>query len=172
MQLQDNDFSVICFRQGTVSGYSPRMRFDLIVNAMFKSAVSENIITVNNPSIWRPILAIQDAATAYVRAVQAEESISGVFNIASENCTVGEVADYVKDGINNYLKIDSQIDIKQIQDFRNYKVSTKKAENILSYKPQFTVNRIIKELVEHYDMINDFDNPNYYNIRTFKELQD
>ena len=35
MQMQDKDFSVIAFRQGTVSGYSPRMRLDLVVNTMF-----------------------------------------------------------------------------------------------------------------------------------------
>ena len=29
LQLQDENFSVIALRQGTVSGYSPRMRFDL-----------------------------------------------------------------------------------------------------------------------------------------------
>ena len=48
-------------------------------------------ITVNNPSIWRPILSIEDAATAYVRAIEANQRISGIFNIASGNYTVGEV---------------------------------------------------------------------------------
>ena len=32
---------------------------------------------VNNPSIWRPILDIRDAVSAYLRAVQADGSISG-----------------------------------------------------------------------------------------------
>ena len=56
MQLVDDDFSVISLRKGTISGYSPRMRFDLIINTMFKSAMKNHVITVNNPSIWRPIL--------------------------------------------------------------------------------------------------------------------
>ena len=56
VQLADDDFSVIALRKGTVSGYSPRMRFDLIINTMFRNAVREHVITVNNPSIWRPIL--------------------------------------------------------------------------------------------------------------------
>jgi nucleoside-diphosphate-sugar epimerase len=50
MQLKDENFSVISFRQGTVSGYSPRMRLDLIVNTMFKCAVKDGEITVNNSS--------------------------------------------------------------------------------------------------------------------------
>jgi len=39
MQLADEKFSVIAFRQGTISGYSPRMRLDLVVNTMFKCAL-------------------------------------------------------------------------------------------------------------------------------------
>ena len=83
MQLCDIDFSVISLRKGTVSGYSPRMRLDLIVNTMFKSAMKDRVITVNNPSIWRPLLGIDDAATAYIRAIEANQKISGIFNIAS-----------------------------------------------------------------------------------------
>jgi nucleoside-diphosphate-sugar epimerase len=59
LQLQDDDFSVIALRKGTVSGFSPRMRLDLIVNTMFKFAISDKHITVNNPSIWRPVLDIE-----------------------------------------------------------------------------------------------------------------
>src|SRR3989344_4298451 len=39
--LADKNFSVICLRQGTVSGFSPRMRFDLIVNTMYMKAATE-----------------------------------------------------------------------------------------------------------------------------------
>ncbi len=93
MNLMDESFSVIALRKGTVSGYSPRMRLDLIVNTMFKNGVRNREITVNNPSIWRPILSIEDAANAYVRAIEASDRISGIFNVASGNYTVGEVAD-------------------------------------------------------------------------------
>src|SRR6201993_3427400 len=103
MQLCDKDFSVISLRKGTISGYSPRMRLDLIVNTMFKTAMKDRTITVNNPSIWRPILSIEDAATAYIRAVEANQSISGVFNLASGNYTVGEVGDLVKNAIEERL---------------------------------------------------------------------
>src|SRR5437879_3749624 len=51
MQLSDDNFSVISLRKGTISGYSPRMRLDLIVNTMFKSAIKDRTITIDNPSI-------------------------------------------------------------------------------------------------------------------------
>jgi nucleoside-diphosphate-sugar epimerase len=170
MQLHDEAFSVVCFRQGTVSGYSPRMRLDLIVNTMFRSAVADRTITVNNPGIWRPILAVQDAVSAYVRAVEAPPAISGVFNVASGNYTVGEVADYVKLGVREALGIDARIVMNNIQDFRNYKVSTEKARNTLSFKPRFDVDGIVKELAANLPAFQDFDSDNFYNIRVFKRL--
>ncbi len=171
MQLQDNNFSVIAFRQGTVSGYSPRMRLDLIVNTMFKFAIEKNEITVNNPSIWRPILSIQDAASAYIRAVEANYEISGVFNIASGNYTVGEVADLVKEAIESKKGVQINLDIKNIKDFRNYKVSYDKAMKVLSYKPAHNVEKIVNNLLDNFDKFSDFANPNFYNIEVFKNLK-
>jgi len=170
MQLQDDDYSVIGFRQGTVSGYSPRMRLDLIVNTMFKCAVQDKKITVNNPAIWRPILALQDAVSAYVRAVEAPQEISGIFNIASGNYTVGEVADFVHRGVTERMGLNVAIEIKHVVDFRNYKVSFEKAKNILSYKPRFNIDNIVDELVENLPAFKDFDDQQFYNIQTFKAL--
>jgi nucleoside-diphosphate-sugar epimerase len=170
LQMQDKEFSVIVLRKGTVCGYSPRMRFDLVVNTMFKTAVCDRVITVNNPAIWRPILAAQDAANGYVRAVECSESISGIFNIASGNYTLGEIADYVHEGIQDYLKIDVKLVIKHVHDLRNYKVSSEKAEKTLGFKPRFDVKGIVKELVENQSKFTDFQNPAYYNITTFKLL--
>lgn len=170
MQMQDENFSVIALRQGTVSGYSPRMRFDLVVNTMFKFAITDGQITVNNPAIWRPILAIKDAAKAYIRAIESHQDISGVFNVASGNYTVGEIGDLVKSGVKKYLDKDVKLNIKHIQDYRNYKVSIEKANKILSFHPKNDVETIIQDLVENLDKFGDFTNPNFYNIQVFKAL--
>jgi nucleoside-diphosphate-sugar epimerase len=171
MQMADDNFSVICFRQGTVSGYSPRMRLDLIVNTMFKTALEKKEIIINNPSIWRPILSIEDAASAYIRAIEASPKISGIFNVASGNYTVGEVADFVKLVVEQTYKTPIKLNIKNIQDFRNYKVSVERAINILSFKPKHDVESILNNLVANLEKFKDFENPNYYNIRVFKTIK-
>jgi len=171
LQLSDETFSAICFRQGTVSGYSPRMRFDLIVNTMFKTSIQNKEIIVNNPSIWRPILSIQDACDAYVRAVESSEDISGIFNIASGNYTVGETADIVKSILESTLGLKIKMLIHHNHDLRNYKVSIEKAMNVLSFKPNHDVASIVKELSKHKDHFGDFSNPMYYNIKVFQELK-
>ncbi|HTZ81771.1 MAG TPA: SDR family oxidoreductase [Candidatus Acidoferrales bacterium] len=172
LQLQNAEFSVISLRKGTISGYSPRMRLDLIVNTMFKTAMRDGAITVNNPSIWRPILSIEDAAIAYIRAIEANYSLSGVFNIASGNYTVGEVGDLVKSAIEERLKKRINLQIKHIEDFRNYKVDTQKAANILSFHPAGNVKSIVNNLVDHMSEFSDWDNPAYSNIQTFKKLEE
>ena len=171
MQLADENFSVIALRKGTISGYSPRMRFDLIINTMFRNAVREHIITVNNPSIWRPILSIEDAATAYIRAVEANEKLSGIFNVASGNYTVGEVADMVRSEVESRLGTPVNLNIKHIQDFRNYKVSTERASNVLSFHPVGSVKSIVSSLIDNMDKFKDWDNPLYSNIASFKHLE-
>ena len=171
MYLADENFSVIALRKGTASGYSPRMRFDLIVNTMFKTAVRDHVITVNNPSIWRPIVSTADAANAYIRAIEASKRTSGIFNIASGNYTVGETADLVRAAVEEMLGIQVALEIKHIHDLRNYKVSIEKAENVLSFHPNHNVKSIVANLVENLEKFQDWDNPIYYNILTLKVLE-
>jgi len=171
LQLADENFSVISLRKGTISGYSPRMRFDLIINTMFKSAMKNHTIILDNPSIWRPILSIQDATTAYIRAIEANHKISGIFNVASGNYTVGEVGDLVKSTIEERLGLRINLCIKHIQDFRNYKVSIEKAKNVLSFHPADEVKSIVANLIDNMDKSRDWDNPLYSNIDTFKAIE-
>lgn len=171
MQLMSDEFSVISLRKGTISGYSPRMRLDLIINTMFKNAMREHTITVNNPAIWRPILSIEDAATGYIRAIEANERISGIFNLASGNYTVGEVADLVKAAMEERLNIRVKLNIKHIDDFRNYKVSTDKAANVLSFHPVGNIKSIVDNLIGNVDKFSDWDNPAYFNIQGFRAIE-
>ncbi len=171
MQMATPEFSVIALRKGTVSGDSPRMRFDLLVNTMFKCAMLEGVIHVTDPAIWRPFLAIEDATMAYTRAIEANESLSGIFNIASGNHTVGEVADLVKLTIEEELGKKIGLDIKHIKDLRNYKVSIERANTILSFHPHQSVKSIVRSLIANMDKYGNLDNPQYYNIRVFKDLE-
>jgi nucleoside-diphosphate-sugar epimerase len=171
MNLVDDKFSVISLRKGTASGYSPRMRLDLIINTMFRCAMCDGEITVHDPSIWRPIISIQDACSAYIRAIEANERLSGIFNVASGNYTVGEAADQVKTEIEEQLGTRIKLNIKHIRDMRNYKVSFEKARNVLSFHPHHDIRSIVHNLIEQQDKFSDWNNPLYYNILTFQALE-
>lgn len=168
IQLKSEKFSTIALRQGTVCGYSPRMRFDLIINTMYKAAMSEGQITINNPSIWRPLLDVRDTSMAFLRAVQADPSISGVFNVAAGNFTVGQIGDIVKDEVETLTGRRVKIAIKNLQDFRNYKVSCERARMVLGFLPKYSIEDIIVQLHRHRDEYADFSREEYYNIATFR----
>jgi nucleoside-diphosphate-sugar epimerase len=170
LQMGTEGFSVIALRKGTICGYSPRMRFDLVVNTMYKSCLRDNRIVVNNASLWRPILDMRDAVSAYLRAIQADYSISGVFNVASDNYTVGQMGDMVKDQVERLLDRRIDIEIKHIEDLRNYKVDIHRARTVLGFEPSRDIRDIIADLHEHHDEYGDLEDDRYYNIRVFRKM--
>ncbi len=170
LQMVAPGFSAIALRKGTVSGYSPRMRLDLIVNTMFRTAACDGVINVSNPAIWRPVLSLRDAVDAYTRAVEASDTVSGVFNVSSGNYTVGEVADIVREEAEKLLERPIKLSIRHDPDFRNYKVDTEKARNVLSFKPRDDISDIVGTLHTNLERFSDFDRPAFYNIRAFREM--
>lgn len=168
--LATPDFSLITLRKGTVSGWSPRMRFDLLVNAMYKSAATERVIHVHNPAIVRPLLSLDDAVSAYIKALEAPAHISGTFNIASGNVTVGEVARTVQHHFEERHRMSIDLDIRHVPDVRNYGARTTRARTKLGFSGRGSVASILKELDEHYGPSFNFTPDGFYNIRVFKKI--
>jgi len=171
MQLQGDGFSTIALRQGTVCGYSPRMRFDLIINTMFRCGLINGKITINNPSIWRPLLDVRDTCAAFLRAIQADPSINGPFNVAYDNFTVGQVGDIVREELMELTGKHIAIEVANQQDFRNYKVTCEKARTCLGFNPKYSVADTVRNLYQHLSEFGDFSDKRFYNIQVFKELE-
>ena len=90
---------------------------------------------------------------AYLRAIQADYSISALFRIASDNYRVGQVGDMVKDKTNNLLHRRIQIQIKDIKDFWVYKVDYRASAHEVGFEPRRDVTGIIGDLHEHREAI-------------------
>ena len=80
------------------------------------------------------------------------------------------MADVVRSRIEDRLDVRINLNIKHVQDFRNYKVSVDKAANVLSFHPTGSVQSIVDNLIENISKFQDWDNPLYSNILTFKGL--
>jgi nucleoside-diphosphate-sugar epimerase len=70
-------------RFGTVNGYSPHTREDIMLNAMTKSAWEKKEVNVFNPSTKRPILAVGDLSRALDAIIQSGNHAPGIYNLAS-----------------------------------------------------------------------------------------
>ena len=63
LAMRDECFTPIILRKGSVYGYSPRMRFDLVVNAFVLNALQTGCLVLHNGGeMWRPLVSVQDAA--------------------------------------------------------------------------------------------------------------
>ena len=94
LNKSNNSPSFYSLRQGTVCGFGPRMRFDLVVNKMIKDAILYKKIHTIDKNIWRPILDISDACTVYDKIINNKVP-KGIYNVYSYNITNNEFYLYI-----------------------------------------------------------------------------
>lgn len=142
--LAQSDVDVLILRLATVCGVSPRMRFDLMVNTMTACATAQGAIRVSGAKQWRPHLHVQDAAGAFLAAVEAGRTREKTFNVGSDdqNYTVGEVAE----------RVAQQYPGTQIEyapnghDLRSYRVAFDRIRESLPFRAARTVDDAIAEV--------------------------
>jgi nucleoside-diphosphate-sugar epimerase len=172
MTLADSNFRPISLRQGTVGGWSPRMRFDLVVNTMTKCALNDKKISVHNPNLWRPLIDIRDLIQAYVKSIEADLEISGIYNISGGNYTIGDLGQkihsyFISEGY------DVELEIGDKKDVRNYKVNIDAAIKDLNFTPQYNPVDSVKDIFYNMDLKQcNLKDPKYYNIEVFKTLHE
>jgi nucleoside-diphosphate-sugar epimerase len=82
-------------RLGTVCGHSPNDRPELIFNAMNAAAVQNGKVQVSNPTAGRSLLFLSDLYAGVRRCIDMSTCPSGLFNMASLNSTIGEIANSI-----------------------------------------------------------------------------
>jgi len=143
----DENFKPIIFRQATVYGWAPRMRFDLVVNTMTKYGVCNGKITVHNPNLWRPLIHVRDLANAYLSALNAPEEVTGTFNIASRNYTILEIGQEVQGALERN-SIHCELEILNQEDPRSYRVNSDLAGSVLGCNPEIEIAEGVEEILQ------------------------
>lgn len=88
LKMAGPKFHPTALRFATVFGLSPRMRFDLAVNAMaLNMSGGGKLQIMRDGKQWRPFVHVLDAASAYVWALSVPASEIGgqIFNAGSDN---------------------------------------------------------------------------------------
>jgi nucleoside-diphosphate-sugar epimerase len=177
LKLADKDFEPVIMRQGTVYGFSPRMRYDLVVNTMLKSALLYNkLIVFCGGEQWRPLIDVSDVATAHIAAIEADsKDVSGqIFNLVYKNYRVLELAHWIKKALfeTKGLRPEIEVDYSPRKD-RSYRVSGDKIKKMIGWEPKVSVEESIKNMISKIDEwgYTDFMHPKYYNIEWMKLLE-
>jgi nucleoside-diphosphate-sugar epimerase len=64
--IDDPNFTTVAVRNSTVSGFSPRMRLDLIISIFVRAALRKKLITIEGGNQLRPLIHMQDLVDFYV----------------------------------------------------------------------------------------------------------
>ena len=86
----DNGLDVVGLRFGTVNGWAPHIRTDVMINAMYSNAEAYQEIIVTNKHINRALLGIDDLCRAVDTIIRTPKP--GIYNLASFNTTVADIA--------------------------------------------------------------------------------
>ena len=106
---EEYDFDATALRMSTNYGYSPGVRFNLVVNHFVFRALTNRPLTVyGDGNNWRPFIHVEDAARAYKHAaLDAASWPQEVYNVGAtdQNYRVKEIAEVVQDELNHDLEI-------------------------------------------------------------------
>jgi nucleoside-diphosphate-sugar epimerase len=176
MALASESFWPTAIRKGTVYGFSPRMRYDLVVNTFVRDALSKGVITIHAGGLmWRPLVDVRDAAMAYAACLEAPaDRIRGeIFNLAFDNYQIADLALRVRQALG---EAEVSCDIRADHTprlIRSYRVESKKIEEVLGVQPSVSVEESVRDMVRRIraGAASDFDNPRYYNIAWLKQIE-
>lgn len=151
----------ISLRLATVFGMSPRMRMDLLVNDFTYRAVKDRFVVVFEGHFKRNYIHIRDVARAFIHAINNFDRMKNEpYNVGLSDANLSklELCAEIKKQAPDFIYLEAQIG--EDPDKRDYIVSNEKIEKT-GYKPAFSLETGIKELIKGYRIIS---NSKYSNV--------
>ncbi len=140
--------NVISFRFATVFGFSPKMRFDLLVNDFTQKAYSDKYIILFEENFKRNYLHVKDAANVFMHTLNNLSSFNHkIYNVGLSNANISkrELCDKIKEQLPNFVYNTSPFSWDP--DKRNYIVDNTRIENT-GFKCLYNLDDGIKELIK------------------------
>jgi len=160
LSYQD-DMAVQIIRPATVCGLSPRMRLDVAVNMLTMQSLSKGKITVFGGKQARPNIHMQDITNVYIHFLKNPQ-FTGIYNAGFENITILDIANLVT----KYIPV--EVVVTESNDPRSYRVNSDKLL-ATGFKPQYTVDDAVREIIEAYQAGRLKDEDKFYNLRWMEQ---
>ncbi len=175
--MASEKFSPTCLRNATAFGYSPRIRFDLVLNNLVAWAFTTGkVFLKSDGSAWRPIVHVQDISRAFVAALERLRDIvhNHAFNVArnDQNYRIRQIAEIVAQTVPS-CRVEFAHGASA--DARCYRVDSSKILRTLgTFKPTWTAAMGAAELLEAYTRfgltLQEFEGPKYQRLAHIKLL--
>jgi len=136
-------------RFGTVNGFSPVVRNDVMINSMLSSAFKNGHIKLYNKDIFRPILGTNDLYRAIKAIIDSDEDNRGIYNLASFNTNSGDIAKSVSLMVGvEIIEIDTH-DENNKNTLYNFSIDSDKFKNTFDFNFNETVDSIVSGIIEN-----------------------
>ncbi len=175
-KMADENFSPTFLRNATAYGFSPRIRFDLVLNNLVAWAFTTGKIMMKSDGTpWRPVVHIEDIARAFIAVLEAPryKIHDEAFNvgITQENHRIKELAHVVG-------KLMPQCEIGFAQgagpDRRCYRVNCDKIVETLGFAPKWSAMLGAGQLYRAYRQyglsLEEFEGPTYQRVSHIQKL--
>jgi len=157
-----DDLLVFPLRFGSVNGFSPNFRTDVMINSMSYNAINDKKINVYNPHMKKPVFAMSDLCRAIHAIIEnANEENAGSYNLSSFNDSAINIATGVLKQIDAELNIiDNTTNNKIVAHNKtyNYSLNSEKFSNVFNFKFEGNIENITKEILDNYKNIKNFQN--------------
>jgi nucleoside-diphosphate-sugar epimerase len=177
LELVDEGLSPVILRNGTVYGWSSRMRFDLVVNTFVKDALLQNRLILHGGGwMWRPLVDVQDVSDAMIATLEAPDDLvrGEIFNVLHSNYQIRELAMLVAGSVQ---LLGRQVELTETPApprTRDYECSNAKLASRLGFIPVRSVVEAVSDLLERVDLEDRayLSDPRHYNIRWLELLHE
>jgi nucleoside-diphosphate-sugar epimerase len=156
LYAEKSDVEFYGLRFGTLNGYAPITRTDVMINAMTSSALLDGEIKLYVKNIMRPILGINDLCRAINTIIDCKEDKRGLYNLASFNKTAEQIAYEVSNTLNIPV-VEYETDPTQVKNTKlqtktyDFSISTRKFCREFKFKFEETVESITRNLSDNFD---------------------
>lgn len=149
LHRRGTDMAVILFRQATMYGLSPRMRFDIAVNGMTLGMWQNGSIPLlRDGTQWRPMIHVRDTSKAFIAALGADKArVAGErFNVGAneQNYQILQLGELVARGVGKEFNYTWYGD----PDHRSYQVNFDKIKDVLGFTPDWTPDKGAAEIAQ------------------------
>jgi nucleoside-diphosphate-sugar epimerase len=177
LRLAGADFAPTILRQGTVYGYSPRMRFDLVVNTFVRDAIARQKLFLHGGGWqWRPLVDVSDVARAHIVVLDAPLDVVGgeIFNLMQENYQVRQLAMLVAGSLLLLGRTINLEDAPLPNIVRDYRMTNLKMTQRTAFTPAVTVLESIDTMLKMLpiDDVAYLTNPRHNNIAWMTMLEE
>ncbi len=177
LEMAGEGLCPVILRNGTVYGWSPRMRFDLVVNTFVKDALLSGALKLHGGGwMWRPLVDIRDCADAMIAVYEAPaERVRGeIFNVVHSNYQIRELAMIVSGSVQLMGHRVGLEEVPALKLQRDYECSNAKLSTTLGFIPRRSVLEAVSDLLEKIGSADKaaLSDPRCYNIRWLELLHE